>query len=43
MDEPQLTWHDHSITREQREALNGHRGCVVWFVQPGALFLDLDD
>ena len=31
MDEPQLTWHDHSITREQREALNGHRGCVVWF------------
>ena len=31
MDEPQITWHDHSITREQRESLNGHRGCVVWF------------
>jgi len=26
-----LTWHDHSVTREQRERLFGHRGCVVWF------------
>ncbi|MGB6044199.1 MAG: adenylyl-sulfate kinase [Pirellulales bacterium] len=24
-------WHEHSVSREQREALNGHRGCVVWF------------
>jgi adenylylsulfate kinase len=29
--EPQITWHEHSISRAQREALNGHRGCVVWF------------
>jgi adenylylsulfate kinase len=24
-------WHEHSVSREEREALNGHRGCVVWF------------
>jgi adenylylsulfate kinase len=24
-------WHEHSVSRAQREALNGHRGCVVWF------------
>ena len=24
-------WHEHSVSRQQREALNGHRGCVVWF------------
>ncbi|NIP85580.1 MAG: adenylyl-sulfate kinase [Planctomycetales bacterium] len=24
-------WHQHSVSREQREALHGHRGCVVWF------------
>ncbi len=24
-------WHEQSVSREQREALNGHRGCVVWF------------
>ena len=24
-------WHEHSVSRDQREALNGHRGCVVWF------------
>ena len=26
-----LTWHQHNVTREQREKLNGHRGCVLWF------------
>jgi adenylylsulfate kinase len=26
-----VTWHAHSVTRAEREALNGHRGCVVWF------------
>ncbi len=31
MEETHITWHDHAITREQRERLNGHRGCVVWF------------
>ncbi len=24
-------WHEHSVGREEREKLNGHRGCVVWF------------
>ena len=31
MEETHITWHEHSVTREQRESLNGHRGCVVWF------------
>jgi adenylylsulfate kinase len=26
-----VTWHDHRIARADRERLNGHRGCVVWF------------
>jgi adenylylsulfate kinase len=26
-----VTWHEHAVSREQREALKGHRGCVVWF------------
>lgn len=26
-----VVWHAHSVTREDRERLNGHRGCVVWF------------
>ena len=25
-----LHWHDSSVTRAQREAAAGHRGCVVW-------------
>jgi adenylylsulfate kinase len=24
-------WHEHSVGREEREKLNGHQGCVVWF------------
>ena len=24
-------WHDHAVSREEREELNGHRGCVIWF------------
>ncbi len=27
----QVHWHEHAVTREEREARNGHRGCVVWF------------
>ncbi len=27
----EITWHAHSVSREQREQLNGHSGCVVWF------------
>jgi adenylylsulfate kinase len=24
-------WHEYSVTRAERERLNGHRGCVIWF------------
>jgi adenylylsulfate kinase len=24
-------WHEHSVTRAEREQLNGHKGCVLWF------------
>ncbi|MCA9086922.1 MAG: adenylyl-sulfate kinase, partial [Planctomycetaceae bacterium] len=24
-------WHEHSVGREDREKLMGHRGCVIWF------------
>jgi adenylylsulfate kinase len=26
-----ITWHQHSVSREDRERLNGHRGCILWF------------
>lgn len=26
-----VTWHEHSVTRAEREKLNGHKGCVIWF------------
>jgi adenylylsulfate kinase len=26
-----LHWHEHSVTREEREKLNKNKGCVVWF------------
>jgi adenylylsulfate kinase len=29
--EPIVVWHQHAVARAQRERLNGHRGCVVWF------------
>ncbi len=29
--ETEITWHDHTVDRAQREQLNGHQGCVVWF------------
>ncbi|UUO07621.1 adenylyl-sulfate kinase [Blastopirellula sp. J2-11] len=31
MEKVEVTWHDHAVTRADRERLNGHRGCVVWF------------
>ncbi|WP_425396882.1 adenylyl-sulfate kinase [Aeoliella sp.] len=31
MSDPKVVWHDHSVSRDEREQLNGHRGCVVWF------------
>jgi adenylylsulfate kinase len=27
----QVHWHEHAVSREEREKLNGHSGCVVWF------------
>lgn len=27
----QVQWHDHAVSRSEREAQNGHRGCVIWF------------
>ena len=24
-------WHEHMVSRKQRESLNGHKGCVIWF------------
>ena len=30
-DEIDITWHEHSVSRDEREARNGHRGCVTWF------------
>jgi adenylylsulfate kinase len=29
--EVQVHWHEHAVTRPERETLNGHAGCVVWF------------
>jgi adenylylsulfate kinase len=26
----EVHWHKHAVTRQEREQLNGHRGCVVW-------------
>jgi adenylylsulfate kinase len=26
-----ITWHQQSVTRADREKLAGHKGCVVWF------------
>lgn len=25
-----VTWHEHQVTRSNRESLNGHKGCVIW-------------
>ncbi|MGD9128270.1 MAG: adenylyl-sulfate kinase [Planctomycetia bacterium] len=27
----EVHWHEHAVERAEREALNGHVGCVVWF------------
>jgi adenylylsulfate kinase len=27
----QVVWHTHLVTRAEREKLNGHGGCVLWF------------
>lgn len=30
-DVPQVVWHSHSVSTEERAKRNGHRGCVLWF------------
>jgi adenylylsulfate kinase len=30
-DHVHVVWHEHSVSREEREQLNGHKGCVLWF------------
>jgi adenylylsulfate kinase len=30
-DQPHIVWHQHSVSRAEREAAAGHGGCVVWF------------
>lgn len=31
MEKVEITWHDHHVSRQDRETLNGHGGGVVWF------------
>lgn len=26
-----VTWHDHSVSRDERYKLMGHKGCILWF------------
>ncbi len=26
-----VTWHEHHVSREERQKLNGHKGAVLWF------------
>jgi adenylylsulfate kinase len=30
-DKAHVVWHAHAVSREAREKLGGHQGCVVWF------------
>ncbi|MDD3470812.1 MAG: adenylyl-sulfate kinase [Thermoguttaceae bacterium] len=27
----EVFWHEHAVSRMEREATNGHKGCVIWF------------
>ncbi|WP_373499628.1 adenylyl-sulfate kinase [Desulfococcus sp.] len=27
----EVYWHEHMVSRAEREVLNGHKGCVIWF------------
>ena len=34
MSEPKsknIVWHEHTVGKEERERISGHRGCTVWF------------
>ena len=30
-DNVHIVWHEQAVSREERERLKGHRGCVLWF------------
>jgi adenylylsulfate kinase len=30
MNDTNVTWHEHQVTRTEREAMKGHKGCVIW-------------
>lgn len=27
----EVHWHEHAVSRQQRESLNGNKGCILWF------------
>jgi len=31
MNDTNVTWHEHQVSRSAREAMKGHKGCVIWF------------
>jgi adenylylsulfate kinase len=31
MRDTDVTWHPHTVTREERQSRRGHHGCVIWF------------
>lgn len=31
MNDTNVTWHEHQVSRSEREAMKGHKGCVIWF------------
>ncbi|MCG6897251.1 MAG: adenylyl-sulfate kinase [Thiocapsa sp.] len=31
MNDTNVTWHEHQVSRFEREAMKGHKGCVIWF------------
>lgn len=31
MSNVEVYWHEHAVSRQEKEALNGNKGCVLWF------------
>jgi adenylylsulfate kinase len=31
MSNVEVHWHEHAVSRQERETLNGNKGCVLWF------------
>ena len=31
MSNAEVYWHEHAVSRQEKEALNGNKGCVLWF------------